>query len=196
MNANREESAGKKKLADALLAIDNQTPNMSVEGRGVANEVLRRDRRRVRILTWVTVGLFLLTAFGICGGVFLYYMKVVPGFGKYKQDITVLQQQLDKQISQSAQPEVLDRIARILVGASYALFMIQFANLGAISALFAIMLAAAVCTVLLITASRRATLGQIQVSLLALSEQFDALHKSLQSSHSIGGNQATQDQNG
>lgn len=196
MNANREEPAGKKTLADALLAIDSQMPSSSAEGREIARDVLRRDRRRVRILTWMTGMLFLLSALGICGGVFWYYMKVVPGFAKYKRDITVLQQQLDKQIPQSLQPEVLDRTARILVGASYTLFMIQFANLGAISALFAIMLAAAVCTVLLITANRRATLGQIQVSLLALSEQFDTLQKSLQSSHSIGGNQATQDENG
>jgi hypothetical protein len=42
------------------------------------------------------------------------------------------------------------------------------------------MLAAAACTVLLIMASRRATLRQIQVGLLVLSEQFDALQRSRQ----------------
>ena len=45
-------------------------------------------------------------------------------------------------------------------------------------ALFAVMLAAAVCTVLLIMATRGATLRQIQASLLALSEQFDTLQQS------------------
>ena len=55
-------------------------------------------------------------------------------------------------------------------------------------ALFAVMLAAAVCTVLLIRATRSATLRQIQASLLALSEQFDALQQSLQGGQSSGGN--------
>jgi hypothetical protein len=38
--------------------------------------------------------------------------------------------------------------------------------------------------------ARRATLRQIQASLLALSEQFDALKQSLQGGHSSGGGQA------
>jgi UPF0716 family protein affecting phage T7 exclusion len=76
------------------------------------------------------------------------------------------------------------------------LYKIQLANLGGTVALLAIMLTAAVCTVLLIRASRTATLHQIQASLLALSEQFDALQQSLQASHSSGGGQATKESSG
>jgi hypothetical protein len=62
--------------------------------------------------------------------------------------------------------------------------------------LFAVMLAAAVCTVLLIRATRGATLRQIQASLLALSEQFDTLQQSLQGGQSCNGGQATKESSG
>ena len=79
MNAKHEQSAEKKALVDTLLAIDSRMPTSSAEGREVAKKVLRRDRRRVRILTWMTIGFFLLTVIGICGSVYWYYIKVVPG---------------------------------------------------------------------------------------------------------------------
>ena len=76
----------------------------------------------------------------------------------------------------------------VAVGQCHALYMFQLVSLWATVALFAIMLAAAVCTVLLIMATRGATLRQIQASLLALSEQFDTLQQSLQGGQSSGGN--------
>ncbi len=63
-------------------------------------------------------------------------------------------------------------------------------------ALLVVMLAAAFCTVLLIRATRGATLRQIQASLLALSEQFDTLQQSLQGGQSSGGGQTTQEPGG
>jgi len=56
-----------------------------------------------------------------------------------------------------------------------------------ISVLLAVMLAAAFCTVLLIMATRRATLRQIQVSLLAISEQLETLQRSFPGDHLPGG---------
>jgi hypothetical protein len=53
------------------------------------------------------------------------------------------------------------------------------------------LLVAAFSTVLLIKATRGATLRQIQASLLALSEQFDTLQQSLQGGQPSGGGQAT-----
>ena len=46
MNAKYEQSAEKKAIVDALLAIDSRMPTSSAEGREVAKAVLRRDRRR------------------------------------------------------------------------------------------------------------------------------------------------------
>ena len=90
MNAKHEQSAEKKALADTLLAIDSRMPTSSAEGREVAKEVLRRDRRRVRILTWMTIGFFLLTVIGICFFVYFYCLKFVPAMDKYQQDIAAM----------------------------------------------------------------------------------------------------------
>jgi type VI protein secretion system component VasF len=192
MNDQRKEPAEKRPLADALLALDGLTPSSSAEGREMAQAALRRDRRRVRILTWMTSGLFLLTFLGICFSVWFYYQKMSPAFKKYERDIAVVYQQLAKREPPASEPDLLDITAQMTAGGGYALFVIQFINLWGILAVLAVMLLAAFCTVLLIMASRRATLGQIQVSLLALSEQFDALQRSLQNRQTTGGGQATQ----
>jgi hypothetical protein len=193
MNAKHEPSAEKKALVDTLLAIDSRMPTSSAEGREVAQAVLRRDRRRVRILTWLTIGCFLLTIIGICGSVYWYYIKVVPGMNRFGRDINQLGTQicnLELRLSkQSPQTE----IAMDAAGACYGLYMSQLAGVWGISVLLAVMLAAAVCTVLLIMATRGATLRQIQASLLALSEQFDALQQSLQGGQPSGGGQATKE---
>ena len=196
MNGKHEPSAEKKALVDTLLAIDSRMPTKSAEGREVATEVLRRDRRRVRILTWATIGLFLLMIIGICFVVYLNCIKVVPAMEKYKLDISEMEQQLDKQEPQPSKPDLPTMTARMTVGQGYGLFLVHVITLWAISALFAVMLAAAVCTVLLIMATRGATLRQIQASLLALSEQFDALQQSLQGGQPSGGGQATTESSG
>ena len=84
MNAKHEQSAEKKALVDTLLAIDSRMPTSSAEGREVAKQVLRRDRRRVRILTWVTIGFFLLTVIGICLSAYWYYIKFVPAMNRLR----------------------------------------------------------------------------------------------------------------
>jgi hypothetical protein len=193
MNAKHEPSAEKKALVDTLLAIDSRMPSSSAEGREVAQEVLRRDRRRVRILTRVTIGLFLLTVTGLCLSVSFYQIRVVPPMNRFRRDINELGTQI-----QHLEPELSKRspqteIAMDAAGACYGLYMILLATVWGILVLFAVMLAAAFCTVLLIRATRGATLRQIQASLLALSEQFDALQQSLQAGQPSGGGQATKD---
>ncbi len=186
MNAKHEQSAEKKALVDSLLAIDSRTPTSAAEVREVATKVLRRDRRRVRILTWMTIGSFLLTVLGIGGGVYWYYMKVVPTMNWHQRIMSELSPQLSNK-------EPLGSAILTTAAACQILYKIQLANLWGIMALFTAMLAAACCTVLLIMASRRATLRQIQTSLLALSEQFDTLQRSLDGGKSNGGGQATQE---
>jgi hypothetical protein len=196
MSTKHEPSAEKKALVDTLLAIDSRMPTSSAEGREVAKKVLRRDRRRVRILTWMTIGFFLLTVIGICFFVFLLYVKVVPAMNKCEQDLSELEQQLAKQEPQPSKHDLLTRTAGITAAEGYTFFLIHVITLRAIAALLAIMLAAAVSTVLLIMATRGATLHQIQASLLALSEQFDALQQSPQGGQSSGGGEAPQKPNG
>lgn len=187
MTDSRQEPTGKKTLGNVLLAIDGWTPSLSVEGREVAKEALRRDRRRVRILMGLTIGLFLLTVLGICFCVGVYYLRVVPGVHRFEQELSVLQQQFAKQYPQPSEPDLLQTTACVAAVSGKMLFRLQLANVWAISALFVVMVASAFCTVLLIMASRRATLRQIQVSLLVLSEQLDALQRALQDRHARGG---------
>lgn len=186
MNANREEPAEKKTLADALLAIDGRTPSSSAEGREVAQEALHRDRRRVRIVTSMTIGLFLSAVLGICFLVYFCYVKIAPGMARYERDISALEQQLENERPQTSKPDLLGMTARMTVGQGWAFFRIQVITLWGTVAVLAFMLVAAFCTVLLIMATRRATLRQIQVSLLALSEQFDALQRSFRGDDSAG----------
>ncbi len=196
MNAKHEQPAEKKTLVDTLLAIDSRMPSSSAEAREVAKQVLRRDRRRVRILTWMTIGFFLLTVIGICGSVYWYSIKVVPDMNRLEQGFSRLMPQIF-----NLEPDLSKRNPQtdIAIDAAMScriLYKIQLANLGGTMALFVVMLAAAFSTVLLIRATRAATLRQIQASLLALSEQFDALQRSLQGGQSSGGNQATKGSNG
>ena len=196
MNAKHEQSAEKKALVDTLLAIDSRMPTSSAEGREVAREVLRRDRWRVRILMWVTSGLFLLTVIGLCLSASWYYKTVVPELNRLRRGIPVMNSDISKLEPQPSKPDPLPRIAMHAIEQCHILYMILLATIRGILVLFAITLATAVCTVLLIRASRTATLRQIQASLLALSEQFDALQQSLQGGHSSGGGQTTQESSG
>jgi hypothetical protein len=194
MNSKHEQSAEKKALVDTLLAIDGRMPASSAEAREVAKEVLRRDRRRVRILTWVTSGFFLLTVLGICGSVYWYQIKVLPYMNHFERDFMEWAKSINVEPLSKDSPQA--NLAVSMAISCRILYKIQLANLGGTMALFVVMLAAAVCTILLIRATRGATLRQIQASLLALSEQFDALQQSLKGGQSSGGGQATKQSNG
>lgn len=192
MNDNREEPKGMKTLVDTLLAIDSGTARSLDGGREAAKAVLRRDRRQVRTLGWATIGLFLLMVLGICLSAWFYGVKVRPAMYRHQQDISLLKQQLDKQGPQPPKPDLLQMTARITAWQGSTLFIIQAIYFWGTLALLTVILAAAFCTVLLITATRRATFRQIQANLMVLSEQFDSLQRSLHDGHSAGGGQATQ----
>ncbi len=191
MNDNREEPKGKKTLADALLAIDSGMAGSLDEGRGVAKDILHRDRRRIKILAWATIGLCLLMALGICLSAWFYRVKVLPQINHCEKDLSFLMNQLPKGPAPS-KPDLPDTTARITVVLGYSLFIIQAIYFWGTLAFLAVMLAAAFCTVLLITAIRWATFRQIQANLSILSEQFESLRRSLQDRQSVGGEQATQ----
>jgi len=196
VSAKHEPSAEKKALFEALLAIDSRMPTSSTEGREVAKEVLRRDRRRVRILTWMTIGFFLFTVIGICGGAFWYYIKVVPEMNGLQLAILELQPQISKPDEQLYKTNPLAATALMAAWQCHILYRILVVTVWSISALFAIMLATTFCTVLLIMATRRATLRQIQASLLVLSEQFETLQQSLRASQSPNTSQTPKEPGG
>jgi hypothetical protein len=180
MNAHREESPEKKSLADALLAVDGRTPRSPSEARKVAEKAVRDARRWVRILSGVTIGFLLLTIVGVGLSVTFCYSRIVPAMEMCRRDTAELEQQLAAYQAIIPQPDLLATTARVTAAGSSAFFFLHVVTIRGIALLLAVMLAAAACTVLLIMASRRATLRQIQVGLLVLSEQFDALQRSRQ----------------
>lgn len=191
MNENCEQSAGSKDLADALLAIDGRASGSSAEGQEIAKEALRRDRRRVRVLTCLTVGFFLLTVIAIYFPVYFYYLKIAPAMEACRRDAVALEEQLDKVGAEGSKRDLLDMTARITVAQGAAFFTIHVITLWGIVFVLAVLAAAGVCTALLIVVTRRATLRQIQVSLSALSEQFDALQASLEGGRGVDSDQGT-----
>jgi hypothetical protein len=190
MNSNREESAENKKFTDALLANDGRMPSSSAEGREAAKKVLRRDQRRVRILTWATSGFFLLMILGLGLSIYWYYMKVLPTIVRFDKDINITAKKLHDQEplpeSELSKKEPLGGFVVMTARFCQILYEILFVTILGIAVLFVVMLASAFCTLLLIMASHRAALGQIQASLLVLSEHFQALQGSSPGRHSIG----------
>jgi hypothetical protein len=195
MNAHREQLAEKESLADALLAIDGRTPRSPSEARKVAEKAARDARRWARILSGVTIGFLLLTIVGVGLSLTWCFSSLVPGMEICRRDTAELEQQLTAYQARIPQPDLLATTARVTAAGSSTFFVLHVVTIQGIALLLAVMLAAAACTVLLIMASRRATLRQIQVGLLDLSEQFDALQRSLQAGHSRDGGQAAQQPN-
>jgi hypothetical protein len=196
MNAHREQPAGKKAMMDALLTLDGPMPASSVKGREITRKILRRDQRRIRILTGLTIAFFLLTVLGIGGAIYWYNVMIVPGMIFYDKNVFELEPQIHK-----LEPDLSQRKPQTDLAVSTAivcrrLYRIQFINLGGIAALFVVVLAAALCMVLLIRASRGATLRQIQASLLILSEQLDAMRQPLPDDRSSGGGPLTKETSG
>ncbi len=134
----------------------------------VAN-ILAADARRVRRLTWATV--FMLMPPIFLSGILAhrsesYYELAIDSYTKYR--------------SQRPHPPVAPGATPEHIAISAALEYNAVASAGLLSASLAAMVFAATIlgAVLLVHASRRATLRQIQASLADISVQLAALNKS------------------
>jgi ABC-type phosphate/phosphonate transport system permease subunit len=149
-----------KELGEALLKSDASGTSAALDPRQLAEQVLRRDRRRVRLLTGLTLLLWLLAAAGIGLVLYGFYWHWVPK-----------QMQLMKHTAEGVvDPDTRVRVEQFhldVVAKAVAVMAISVAILGV----------ATLCTVLLIFASRRATLRQVNASLLEISEQLSQLRQ-------------------
>ena len=125
---------------------------------------------------------------GRVGGLALLHCPALEACGR---DIVALEEQLDKPAPEGPERDLLDMTARMTVAQGAALFTITAITLWGIVLVLAVLAAAGICTALLVLVTRRATLRQIQVSLLALSAQFEALGQSLDNARRTGSDQAT-----
>jgi hypothetical protein len=135
-------------LATALGTLISKAVPQSPDPRALALEVLRRDRQRFRLLAGLSVLFWLL---GLAGLVLLLV-------GLHRFVISV-------RIAGFFPPGDLEGIR--IHGTSLLHHSIPVIG-GSIGAL----LLAALCTILLISSSRTATLNQISISLMELSEQL------------------------
>jgi len=140
-----------KELGKALLNLDRASAPAPSDPRLLTQKILDRDRRRVRLLASLAMLFWVLTTVGVVCLCPFYLIMVAPRLRAYQAGRARLENDWDAW-------------ARVGDWAAYW-------TLGCILSL----LLAALCTVLLILLSRRATLRQINASLMDISEQLKHL---------------------
>jgi len=141
-------------LGKALLNMSATELAAVPDTQGLTQKVLERDRRRVRRLTGLTAGVWLLATALILLDL-VNFGLIFPAQAHSWRDI---------EAGNGTQAERDAIQHQLLVAFEMGTLVIGFS--------VAVMAIAALCTVFLILASRRATLRQVNASLLVISEQL------------------------
>jgi hypothetical protein len=148
-----------KEVGEALLRLDMSTRSPA-DARALTDRVLARDHRRVRVLTWLTVGtwlvaaalvLFLLVAFGL----------IFPAMAKLKDDKFKDRITPDQREQMSRELEIAFKMGSVVITLTVGVLTV-----------------AALFTVGLVLATRRATLRQVNANLVEITEQLKLLRQS------------------
>jgi hypothetical protein len=139
-----------KELGKALLRLD-MAPAAAPDPRQLTRNILERDQRRVRLLATVAFIFWVLTVAGVGVLLWFYFLHVSPRLGAYVAGRRQFREDADVWLL------VSDATAKIIAACLVGLLL------------------AAVSTVVLILASRRATLRQINANLVEISEQLKLL---------------------
>jgi hypothetical protein len=140
-----------KELGRALLNLDMVPSSPAPDPRQLTRTILERDRRRIRLLASLATLFWVLTTAGVVCLCPFYVIVVAPRLRAYQAG----RAQLENDWNDWA-----------MVG-DWAAYWILACIIS--------LLLAAVCTVLLILLSRRATLRQINAGLVEISEQLKRL---------------------
>jgi hypothetical protein len=155
-----------KELGEALLRLDT-TARSPVDVRAMTDRVLARDQRRVRILTWLTGGTWLLA-----GGMILFmlvmFALIFPAMAKLKDE--KLKDYGAGMAARQITPAQREQAERELEVAFKMSTVIVTMTVGALCV-------AGLCTLGLVLASRRATLRQVNANLVEITEQLKLLRK-------------------
>jgi hypothetical protein len=143
-----------KELGRALLNLNMAPSPATLDPRELTQIILRRDRSRIRLLTGLAIFFWFLTAAGVICLCPFYIMIVAPRLRAYQAGRALLENDW------SDWARVGDWVAYWLLGWIISLLL------------------AAVCTMLLIMLSRRATLRQINASLMEISDKLKQLGRS------------------
>lgn len=146
-----------KEVGEALLRVDSAGLAGVADGHRHTWAVLERDRQRVRFLTWLSVGVWVLASVLVWIGL-VNYGLVFPAQAKLVHDIE------DGTLT-PAQRDEAQRL--ILISFQKGTLVIAFS--------VAVMAVAALCTVFLILTSRRATVRQLNAGLAEIAAQLRQL---------------------
>jgi hypothetical protein len=149
-----------KEFGRALLNLDAVTRPPS-DTRALTDRVLARDRRRVRVLTWLTGGTWLLVA------VTILCMLVIIGF-----ILPALAKLKDPAYQARITPAQREQIQSGLDKGLTMCMVVTIFTVGALSL-------AGLCTLGLVVATRRATLRQVNANLVEITEQLKQLRQGL-----------------
>jgi hypothetical protein len=156
-----------KQLGQALLDLDLSASAGVADPKQLTHKILSRDERRVKRWTWITIALWVLAALMVLW-MFIALALLMPFQAKINQELKARdniaqagQVPIERRLS-DAELESAQEVAQI-----YSL-MITLGIAGSVGMLGLATLSA----VLLVLASRRATLRQINASLLEISEQL------------------------
>jgi uncharacterized membrane protein len=140
-------------LGEALLKLDLAPPVSPTTAE--VGRIIEADRRRIKWLTRLTVGLWILAATGA------FLIAVGGGF---------VFPVIAKMLNQAGEGNIDEANTPFLLLAKLTAMCIVFGSLS-----FAVLVAAGLATVLLVFRSQRATLRQINANLLQISEQLKRL---------------------
>jgi hypothetical protein len=169
-----------QELILALRELIAKASTDSPDPRLVAREINRGAQLQIRWLAGLSIFFWLLAAAGLvilCIGLnsFLMYVRLAQPIQVQASDIQKQTSDRDqhdsKALSSDSIARQLDRDRRERAYGTQLLHKSIWFIAGSVGALFL----AALCTVLLVTTSRRATLRQINLSLMELSEQVRQL---------------------
>lgn len=147
-----------KDFGDALLRLD-MSARPPADARALTDRVLARDRRRVRVLTWLTVGTWLASA-GLVLLLLVFFGLLFPMMAKLRDE--AVQGQMTPAQRELAQTKLEVAFRMTSVGITFTVGML------ALSAL---------CTLGLVAATRRATLRQVNANLVEITEQLKQLRQ-------------------
>ena len=159
-----------KQLGQALLDLDLSAGAGIADPRQLTHKILSRDERRVRRWTLVTIVLWVLAALMVLW-MFIAMALLMPFQAKVHQEMQV-REAVEKGVPQVGERRLTDDELKMAQQTAQVFsLMITLGVAGSVGMLGLATLSA----VLLVLASRRATLRQINASLLEISEQLKAM---------------------
>ena len=137
-----------KEFGKALLSLDTTPQPSDIDPRQMARNVVARDRRRVRVLAGLSAFFWMVATSGIVWLAMLYFFMVEPRLKAYANGNAQIADDWNDWARAG------DKAATVFIVCLFSLLL------------------AALSTVLLVMLSRNATLRQINVSLMELSERL------------------------